>query len=125
MKHNHRGKLRASVRAKWLLEVKTYGIRPKKLLNTIREKIEINTIVPPGLSEPSRVLNSLCKVDISVFHSRDHRDGIVQNKYGIKVRPKKVDSQFKDILKTEERGSNLENRLVIIFNLIFYQCSGT
>ena len=53
------GSLKARVRARCLEEVKTYGIKPKKLLNTIREKIEINTIVPPWLEDPKSVLNSL------------------------------------------------------------------
>lgn len=119
---SQRGNLRASVRARCLVEVKTYGIRPRKLLKTISEKIEINMIVLPGLLVPSRVLNSLCRVDIRFVHRRDHREGIVQNRYGIRVSPRKVDSQFRDMLNTEERGSNLENRLVIIFNLDFCWC---
>ena len=52
---------------------------PRKLLNMIREKIEMNIIVPPGLDVPRRVLNSLWRVDISLAHRRDQRDGIFQN----------------------------------------------
>ena len=57
-------------------------------------------------------------MDISPLHSRDHRDGIVQNRYGMRMRPKKVDNQLSDMLNTDDRGSNLENRLVIIFSSV-------
>lgn len=59
MNANQRGSLRASVSARCLVDVKTYGIKPKKLLKTISEKMEIKTIVLPGLLGPSSVLNSL------------------------------------------------------------------
>ena len=88
-------------------------------MNTINEKIEIKTIVPPGLVCPNKVLNSLCKVFIKLVHINDHRDGIVQYRYGISIRPKNVDSQLRERLKIDDKGSNLENRLVIIFKLIF------
>ena len=44
---------------------------------------------------------------------------MAQNKYGMRASPKNVDIQFKDMLKIEDRGSKLENRLVIIFSLVF------
>lgn len=76
---NQRGNLSDSVRARCLVEVKTYGVSPRKLLKTISEKIEIKIIVLPGLLVPRRVLNSLWSVDISVDHKNDHRDGMAQN----------------------------------------------
>lgn len=82
--------------------------------------METNTIVLPGFETPRRVLNSLWRVDINLLHRSDHRDGTVQNRYGIKISPRKVDNQLSDILNTDDRGSNLENRLVIIFSLILF-----
>lgn len=59
IKDSHRGSLRAKVNLRCLVDVKTYGISPMKLLNTINEKIEMNRMVPPGFEGPRRVLNSL------------------------------------------------------------------
>ena len=80
MNESQRGSLRVRVRARCLVEVKTYGISPRKLLKTMSEKMEMKTIVLPGLDIPSRVLNSWCRVDISFVHKRDHREGIVQKR---------------------------------------------
>ena len=119
MNDSHRGSLRASVSARCLVEVKTYGTRPKKLLKTISEKIDTKATVPPGFAGPRRVLNSLWSELISLPQRRDHREGADQKRYGIRARPRKVDSQFREMFSLEERGSKLENRLVIIFRLAF------
>lgn len=56
---NHRGRLRVSVSAMCLDDVKMYGKRPMKLLTRRKVKSVISRMVlPEGDLEPSRVLNS-------------------------------------------------------------------
>lgn len=63
MKATHSGRLRVSVRARWLEAVKMYGKRPIKLLNKINRNNPINRVVLPWKdSGPRRFLNSACKV---------------------------------------------------------------
>ena len=79
-----------------------------------------NIRVPPGFELPSSVLNSLWRVIKVVDQRRDHRVGINQNRVGSMSRPRGVDSQFSDKWAILQRGSNLENSLVIIFNLVLW-----
>jgi len=58
-------------------------------------------------------------VEVIEDQRRDHREGIAQNKYGMNKKPKKVEVQFKERFIILDRGSNLENRFVIIFNLVY------
>lgn len=90
-----------------------------KLLNIIivNSEIKIN-VLPLCWVGPSRVLNSLCRVSIILFHIMMCREGINQNMGGISIRPIKVLVQFRDVLKILDEGSNTENRLVIIFRLL-------
>jgi hypothetical protein len=59
---SHKGKAKDSVIVIWLVLVKIYGNKPKKLLNRIRLNKEIKIkVVPLNLEIPNRVLNSKCK----------------------------------------------------------------
>lgn len=118
---NHKGRASVSVMTRCLVLVKTYGNRPKKLLNKINENKEMNRKVLPllALFSPKRVLNSLCSFVNNVFHSSGYREGINHILIGIRVNPRKVLSQFKDRLRLLVDGSNTENKFLIIFRLIF------
>jgi len=85
----------------------------------IVENNEIKIIVPPTGEDTRRILNSLCKVSKILNHKSDHRDGIIQYNVGINKRPKKVDTQLRGKCKIEVIGSKTENKLVIIFNLLY------
>jgi len=75
--------------------VKINGIKPRKLLNAIAMKkaIGINVILG-NLVGPSKVLNSLCSVIITLLIIIENRDGINQNENGIIITPKKIASQL-------------------------------
>lgn len=62
-----------------------------------------------------KILNSLCKVLIILYHINWNREGINQNNIGINKNPNIVLSQFKGKYKVVI-GSNTENKLVIIFS---------
>ena len=117
MKATHKGRERDKVIAKWLVLVKIYGRRPKLLLNTISEKRVTKIIVLPAGELANKTLNSLCKVVITLDHSKDQRDGIIQKSAGINIIPRNVDNQFKDKFIIEDTGSKTENKFVIIFKL--------
>lgn len=120
IKLNHKGKAKAKVKVKWLVLVKIYGNKPKKLLNIIKENKEINIKVLPLCPDgPSKVLNSLCKVNKILFQTTWNRFGNSQKEAGIKNNPKKVLNQLSDKFKIVVDGSNTENKFVIIFNLIY------
>jgi hypothetical protein len=98
--------------------VKIYGNKPKKLLYKINLNKEIKIkVLPLWPVEPSKVLNSLCRVNKILFQIMWYRDGINQKEQGINNNPKNVLNQFNDKLKIVVEGSNTENKLVIIFNL--------
>lgn len=118
MKAIHKGSESDSVITKWLVLVKIYGNNPKKLLKTIREKREINIRVSLELLFPNNVLNSKCRVEVSLCHIRVNREGIAQYSIGTKRIPKKVDNQFNGRFIILDVGSKTENKLVIIFNLL-------
>lgn len=104
-----------------LVLVNTYGNSPIKLLNSTIENSEIKiNVLPLWLVFPNRVVNSLCSVFKILFHIIWYRDGMSQNIEGIISSPRKVLNQFKDSLKILEEGSNTENRLAIIFSLIYW-----
>jgi len=98
--------------------VKIYGNSPNLLLKTIKENKVTKIIVPPTGEETNKILNSLCKVSNTLNHNKDHRDGIIQYKVGINIKPIKVESQLRGKCIIEDVGSNTENKLVIIFSLI-------
>ena len=114
MKQDQRGNLSANVNLRCLVEVNTWGISPIRLLKTISEKTDKKGIVIPRLDTPSRVLNSWWRADIAFLHSRGHREGTGQNRYGKRISPKKVESQFSERFNVDDRGSKEEKRLVII-----------
>jgi len=106
---------------KWLVDVKIYGNKPKKLLNKIRENIEIKIkVLPTDPLGPSRVLNSLYNVIKIKFQKILIRDGRSQKETGISIKPIKVLSQFKEKLKILVEGSKTENKFVIIFKASYY-----
>ena len=112
-----RGRARASVRVKWLVLVKIYGNRPKKLLNKIIENRDTKmNVLPLWFESFNRVLNSLWRVNKILFQIMLYRDGIIQYIDGIISNPINVLSQFNERLKILEEGSNTENKLVIIFS---------
>lgn len=89
------------------------------MLNTIRENNVTKITVLPTGEDLRRILNSLCRVLIILNHNKDHREGIIQYNVGINKIPKNVDNQFKGRCIIDVIGSNTENKLVIIFNLIY------
>ena len=96
-----------------------YGNNPIKLLNKINENNEIKIKVDPLWPEgPNNVLNSLCKVKIILFHKIWCREGINQYVVGINNSPINTLIQLILKLKILDEGSNTENKLVIIFNLM-------
>lgn len=95
--------------------VKTYGNKPKKLLNTINLNNLINRIDTPKCEGSNKALNSLCRVWVIFVHNKDQREGEAQYIYGTNSRPSKVDTQFKEKEKILEDGSKIENKLAIIF----------
>jgi len=64
----HKGAAKVNERIRWLVLVKIYGKRPKKLLNMIKIKIEIKIKVLPSDLLIS-ILNSWCRV-ILIFKVR-------------------------------------------------------
>lgn len=118
MNLNHKGRANVKVKVRWLVLVKIYGNNPKKLLNKINENNEIKINEHPfNLLVPKRVLNSLNKVKIILFHKKLIREGRNQKEMGIIIKPINVLNQFKEKLKIEAEGSKTENKLVIIFSL--------
>lgn len=66
-------------------------------------------------SFPISVLNSLCNTIITILIVIIYRLGIIQYIYGIIISPIIVLDQFIEVLILVA-GSNVENRLVIIFS---------
>ena len=85
--------------------------------NTIENK-EMKIKVAPEKEGPNKVLNSKCNDIKTLFHTIIWRLGINQYIIGINNKPIKDLIQFNDKLKILEEGSNTENKLVIIFNLL-------
>lgn len=79
MKESHKGRANDKVKVKWLVLVKIYGNKPKKLLNKINENKEIKINVLP-LKElgPNKVLNSECNVKVIFVQIKCKREGINQ-----------------------------------------------
>ncbi len=75
-------------------------------------------VVPLNLEIPKRVLNSLCKVEKILFQNMNIRLGMNQNIIGKNKIPKKVLNQFSEKLKILVEGSKIENKFIIIFNLV-------
>ena len=119
MKLNHIGRARVNVNVRWPELVKIYGKIPIKLLNIINaNKTMKRNVVPLWVFwGPRIVLNSLCRVVVTKFHMVVAREGRSQKVVGIRARPRKDLSQLIDRDIIEEAGSNVENRLVIIFRL--------
>lgn len=90
-----------------------------KLLKRIIENKLIKINVAPFNEGSSRILNSLCKVIIILYHNILYRDGINQYIGGIINNPIIDLIQFNEKLKILDVGSKTENKLVIIFNLLF------
>lgn len=114
---SHNGSANVNVNVKCLDLVKMYGNRPIKLLIKIVENSVIKINVLPSLIF-KRFLNSKCKFLMIVIHKILIREGISQNICGIKI------IIIVDLNQLREKiwvlGSNVENRFVIIFNLLFF-----
>jgi hypothetical protein len=92
-----------------------------KLLNTIIVNREMNmNVLPLCWAGPNRVLNSLCRVSMVLFHITVCREGVSQNMGGTRISPINVLVQFRDIFKILDEGSNTENRFLIIFSLLIW-----
>jgi hypothetical protein len=118
IKLNQRGRANDRVNVMWLVLVKIYGNKPKKLLKRMNVNSEINiNVVPLYLWIPNRVLNSLCRVIKILFQKIFNREGKNQNIIGKNRIPKKELNQFRDKLKIFVEGSKIENRFIIIFKL--------
>jgi len=118
---SHIGKANERVIVIWLVLVKIYGNKPRKLLKRIKLNREINIKVEPlNLEIPIRVLNSRWRVVKILFQKIDIRDGINQNINGKNKIPIIVLIQFKERFKIFVEGSKIENRFIIIFNLKNY-----
>lgn len=114
-----RGRASASVRVKWLVLEKIYGNKLRKLLNKIKENSEIKiNVVPFILLILSKILNSLCRVEVILIHIKLIREGINQNIVGKKIKPSIDLNQFNEKFVLVE-GSNVENRFVIISSLFY------
>lgn len=117
MNLNHRGRARERVIDMWLVLVKIYGNRPKKLLNTIIANNEIKIkVLPLILSDLIRILNSKWRVLMILNQINLRRLGINQNIVGIRIHPINVLIQFNEIDIILVDGSKEEKRFVIIFN---------
>ena len=81
----------------------------------IKENRDTKNTVDPTQFTVSNALNSLWRVNIVSLQPRDHREGEAQYKYGMNKRPKRVDTQLSEKLKSLEEGSKIENKLAIIF----------
>lgn len=89
------------------------------MLKRIIENNLIKIRVAPFKDGDKRILNSLWRVIIILYHIILYRDGINQNIGGIINNPIIVLIQFNEKFRILEVGSKTENKLVIIFNLLF------
>lgn len=109
----------ASVRVeiRWLVLVKIYGNKPRKLLITTKmNKLRKLNVEPLNEVGPNKFLNSRCRVDRIEEKIRLIRLGTSQNN-GIITEKTMIElSQLEDPL-IEDAGSKTENRFVIIFKL--------
>lgn len=86
------------------------------MLNKIIENREMKIrVLPFILLIFSRILNSLCSVDVILTHIKLIRDGINQNILGKNNKPRSTLDQFRDKLVLVA-GSKVEKRFLIIFN---------
>lgn len=116
MKDSHKGRASAKVKIKCLVLVKIYGNKPSRLFHKIIENREIKIrVLPLIVLFLIRILNSLWRTRITLFHKNEYRDGISQYEVGINKIPKNVLSQLSDNLNIAV-GSKEEKRFVIIFN---------
>lgn len=114
----HNGIENLKLEVKWLVLVKINGNRPKKLLRRIKIKIEINIKLKLLFFLLLIIWNSLYKILFIFKINKLKLFGIIQKKLG-KINNSKIDEiQFIDKLKIKKfvEGSNIENKLVIIFN---------
>lgn len=112
----HKGRANERVNVIWLVLVKMYGNKPKKLLKKIKENKEINIkVVPLNLLIPIRILNSLWRVKKIFCQKMRFREGINQNNKGKNKIPRKVLNQLRDKEKIFVEGSKIENKFIIIF----------
>lgn len=116
IKVSHKGNLIVRVKIIWLVQVKIYGNKPRKLLNKIKVNKDTKIIdLPLNSGVLIKFLNSICRVETILIHTILIREGTSQNIGGIIIIPKKVLNQFIEKLKFVV-GSKVENRFVIIFN---------
>ena len=111
----HSGNESDKVIDKWDVEVKMYGISPKKLLNKIKENKEVKRTVVFIWEGVNKALNSVWMASMILFQSKAHREGISQYLKGINNKPKNVESQLRERVVSDEEGSKTENKFAIIF----------
>lgn len=117
----HSGRAIIKLIDRWLVLVKIYGNNPKKLFIKIKINREINNKLKLLLFFLIIILNSLNKLFKIFEYIRFKLFGINQNKFGIRKINKNIDIQFKEKFKIIfVDGSNIENKFIIIFNLIFF-----
>jgi hypothetical protein len=84
------------------------------LNNKNRNNPKKQIVLPFKAPPPNRILISLCRVDFTDSKTKEGGLGVNQKKEGIKIRGINNLSQLlKKVI--EEDGSNLENKLFIIF----------
>lgn len=115
----HRGKASVSVSVRWLVLVKMYGNRPKKLFVRIIRNSDVKMNVFPLLMFLflEIVFISWCILFIRILMVMLFRDGISHILVGISISPMIVLVQFNGRLLISVVGSKIENRFLIIFSL--------
>lgn len=75
IKEIHSGRAKVRVRVKWLVLVKIYGNKPRKLLNRMRVNKDVKIKALFLFKGPNRVLNSLNKINNILFQIKEMREG--------------------------------------------------
>lgn len=79
MRESQRGSPRENLTARWLVTLKTYGIRPIKFKRiSKRNKLETTLMNPPSLMPKDRVSWAVI-IDFGVLIRKLHRVGAIQN----------------------------------------------
>jgi len=115
IKDNHKGAARVKVAIKWLVLVKIYGNKPKKLLiTTIRNRERNLRVLPLNEEGPRSVLNSEWRVSRILEIIKLIRFGKNQIRGAIRIIMIRLLIQLEEVCIDEE-GSKTENKFVIMF----------
>jgi len=99
----------------WLVPVKIKGNSPIKLFKTMKiNNPKKKIVLPLDAPGPKRVLTSLCNVDLIELKIKELLLGNNQKILGIRMKGIIKLSQL-EVNRIDEEGSNLENRLFIMF----------